>query len=225
MSDFYVVKRVKQSRIRIRPHKIAVFAFCLLPLCALFLGAVNGGLGANPLETVTHQTGEWGLRFLMVTLALTPLREWFGWNRLVQYRRMLGLFSFFYVCLHLSIYLLFDHLFDVQAILEDILERPYITLGMMGFVLLLPLAVTSTKGWIRRLGRNWQRLHRLVYPAAIVAVLHFLWLVKADPREPLIYAGILCFLLGFRLLPERWRRRGRASRTSATVRKTGFRPV
>ncbi len=197
---------------RVRADKIMVFVACLMPVGGLAYGAFTGQLGVNPLEEITHQTGEWGLRLLMVTLAVTPLREWFGWNRLIQYRRMLGLFAFFYACLHLSMYLLFDHFFDFRAILEDILERPYITLGMTGFVLLVPLAITSTKGWIRRLGKNWQRLHRLAYPAAVAAVLHFIWLVKADFREPAIYAGLLCFLLGFRLLPARWRTRGRRRR-------------
>ena len=201
---------------RVRQLKMLVFALCLVPTVVLIYGGFSGALGANPLETITHETGQWALRLLLITLAITPLREVLGWNRLIQFRRMLGLFSFFYLCLHLSTYVVFDHFFDLRGIVEDVLERPYITLGMCGFLLLLPLAVTSTNGWIRRLGRNWQRLHRLVYLAAIVAVAHFLWLVKADLREPLIYAAILAALLTFRLLPERWRKRGRrVTRTAA----------
>lgn len=201
---------------RVRQLKMLVFALCLVPTAVLIYSGFSGALGANPLETITHETGQWALRLLLITLAVTPLREVFGWNRLIQFRRMLGLFAFFYLCLHLSTYVVFDHFFDLRGIVEDVLERPYITLGMSAFLLLLPLAVTSTNGWIRRLGRNWQRLHRLVYLAAIVAVAHFLWLVKADLREPLIYAAILAALLTFRLLPERWRKRGRrVTRTAA----------
>jgi sulfoxide reductase heme-binding subunit YedZ len=207
-----------RNKAQTRKLKALVFSACLLPLGALVYGGFNGGLGANPLETITHETGEWALRLLLVTLAVTPLREAFGWNRLIQFRRMLGLFAFFYVCLHLSTYLVFDHFFDVQGILEDIIERPYVTLGMTGFLLLLPLAVTSTNGWIRRLGRYWRRLHRIVYVAAIAAVLHFLWLVKADLREPLIYAAILIMLLGFRLLPEHCRKWSKSHRKTAPRR-------
>lgn len=207
------MKQGVQHKTRTRSFKALIFVACLLPAGALALGVFASGLGANPLETITHETGEWALRLLLVSLAITPLREAFGWNWLIQYRRLLGLFAFFYVCLHLSTYLVFDHFFDFQGILEDVLERPYITLGMTGFLLLLPLAVTSTNGWIRRLGRYWRRLHRIVYAAAIAGVLHFVWLVKADLREPLIYAGVLAALLGFRLLPEHWRKRSKARRT------------
>ncbi len=190
----------------LRVLKAAVFLLALIPLANLVAGLFTDGLGANPVETITHATGDWALRFVLITLAVTPLRELFGWHRLMLLRRMLGLFAFFYASLHLATWVVFDHFFDAAGMLEDVLERPYITFGMTAFLLLLPLAATSTDGWIRRLGRRWKQLHQLVYPAAIVAVLHFVWLVKADLREPLIYAALLGLLLGWRLLPLRLRR-------------------
>lgn len=193
--------------------KPVLFMLLALPLVGLGWTAVQGGLGANPIETLTHETGQWGLRLLVLGLAITPLRRVTGWNDLIRYRRMVGLFSFFYVSLHLSTYMFLDQFFDWQAIWEDVYQRPYITVGFSAFLLLLPLAVTSTNGWIRRLGRNWTRLHRLVYPAAILAVTHFIWLVKADLREPAVYAGLLGLLLGFRLLPRRWQQPARRRRT------------
>lgn len=191
--------------------KALVFCLALLPFGWLVFGLFAGRLGANPVETMTHETGDWSLRLLLLTLAITPLRRLTGWQWLQRFRRMLGLFTFFYVVLHFSVYLVFDHFFDPRAILEDIIERPYITVGFAAFMLLIPLAITSTQGMMRRLGRNWQRLHRLVYPIAILAVLHFLWLVKADLREPLIYAAILALLLGYRL-GHHYRRRLRLRR-------------
>ena len=182
-----------------RIGKPLVFIASLIPFGGLLWMGLQGGLGANPVETITHQTGEWGLRFLLVTLAVTPLRRLTGWNWLQRCRRMLGLFAFFYVCLHFATYLVFDHFFNIQTILDDVLERPYITVGFSAFLLLIPLAVTSTNAMMKRLGRNWQRLHRLVYLIGILAVLHFLWLVKADYLEPMIYAGLLTVLLGYRL--------------------------
>lgn len=201
---------------QIRWIKVAAFCVCLLPLGYLVIAAFGQGLGANPIETTTHVTGEWALRFLLITLAITPLRQLFGWNRLLQLRRMLGLYAFFYACLHFGTWLVFDQFFDWHGIVEDVLERPYITLGASALLLLLPLAVTSTNGWLRRLGKRWIMLHRLVYPAALVAVSHFLWLVKADYREPVVYAVILILLLGFRLLPEPWRKRATARRRLTT---------
>jgi len=196
-----------------------VFGLCLAPLGLLVLDGLQGRLGANPVETITHATGLWGLRLLLVTLSITPLRRIFGWNRLIAYRRMLGLFAFFYASLHLTTYLVFDQFFDLRAIWEDVLERPYITLGFSAFVLLTPLALTSTNGWIRRLGKRWVTLHKLIYPAAMLVVAHFLWLVKADYREPGIYALILALLLGYRLLPARAgnRRRIRAGHHKGAV--------
>ena len=192
------------ARLLQRIGKPLVFSVSLLPLVWLFWLAWSDQLGANPVETLSHRTGDWSLRFLLLTLAVTPLRRLTGWNGLQRFRRMLGLFAFFYVSLHLSVYLIFDQFFDLSAIIADVAKRPYIPVGFAGFVLLSPLAVTSTNQMIRRLGRNWQRLHRLVYLIAILGVLHYLWLVKADLREPLMYAGILAVLLGYRLW---WRMR------------------
>ena len=162
--------------------------------------ALHDGLGANPVEAITFETGDWGLRFLLITLCVTPLRRITGWQALVRLRRMLGLFAFFYICLHFLTYLVLDAFFDLGYILEDITDRTYITLGFSSFLLLIPLAVTSTNAMVRRLGgRRWRRLHGLVYIVASGGVLHFLWLVKADLREPLIYMGILLLLLLARL--------------------------
>ena len=178
--------------------KPLVFCVSLLPLVWLCWLAWQDRLGTNPVETLSHRTGDWSLRFLLLTLAVTPLRRLSGWNWLLKFRRMLGLFAFFYVCLHLGVYLIFDQFFDPAAILEDIAKRPYITVGFAGFLLLIPLAATSTNGMIKRLGRNWQRLHRLVYLIGMLGVVHYWWLVKADISEPLLYAGLLTMLLGYR---------------------------
>lgn len=185
--------------------KLLVFVLSLLPAAGLAAGLFTGGLGANPVEAITHSTGEWALRFLLLTLAVTPLRMLTGYGSLVRLRRMLGLFAFFYAALHLSTYVALDQFFDAAAIVKDVVKRPYITAGFLGFVLMAPLAATSTAGMIRRLGgRRWQQLHRLVYPCAIAAVVHFLWLVKADLTEPLLYAGVLTALLGYRAAVWRW---------------------
>jgi len=180
--------------------KPAVFALCLLPLALLAWNAVSGGLGANPIEAVIRHNGDWALRLLLATLAVTPLRRLTGWTWPMRVRRMIGLFAFFYATLHLLSYVGLDQFFDWPAIGADILQRPYITIGISAFALLVPLAATSTDAMMRRLGgRRWQRLHRLAYVAAGAGVLHFLWLVKADVREPLIYGALLLLLLGFRL--------------------------
>ena len=179
--------------------KPLIFLASLLPLAWLCWLAWQDRLGANPVETLSHRTGDWSLRFLLLTLAVTPLRRLSGWNGLQKFRRMLGLFAFFYVCLHFGVYLIFDQFFDWAGIVEDVAKRPYITVGFAGWLLLIPLAVTSTNGMIKRLGRNWQRLHRLVYVIGALGVLHYLWLVKADLTEPLLYGGILGVLLGYRL--------------------------
>jgi sulfoxide reductase heme-binding subunit YedZ len=176
---------------------------CLIPLAWLLWDSLNHHLGANPVETLNHRTGIWTLRLLLITLTVTPLRRLTGWNNLIRLRRMLGLYTFFYACLHFLTWLVFDHLFDVHEIAKDIIKRPYITVGFLAFVLLIPLAVTSTKDWVKRLGSRWARLHRLVYVIATGGVLHFLWLVKADVREPVVYASILAVLLAYRA----WRRR------------------
>lgn len=188
-----------------------LIGFCLLPVLSLCWQAANDDLGANPIERITHETGRWTLRLLMLTLCVTPLRRLLGWSWLAPHRRTLGLFCFFYASLHLSTYAALDLGLDFSFLLEDVLERPYITVGFATFLLLLPLALTSTKASIKRLGRRWIELHRLIYLAAIGAIVHFLWLVKADLREPLIYAAIVALLLGYRVASSR-RLRGLATR-------------
>ena len=193
---------------RISRIKPLVFAACLLPALLLVRDAFTGGLGVNPIEDITHRTGDWALRLLLLTLAVTPLRRLAGWHQAIRFRRMLGLFAFFYAVLHFSTYLVFDHFFDLLLILDDVAERKYVTAGFVGFVLMIPLAVTSTQGWIRRLGKRWSSLHRLVYASAVAGVVHFLWLVKIDMGEPLIYAAVLAVLFGARLLYRLRRQRG-----------------
>jgi sulfoxide reductase heme-binding subunit YedZ len=183
----------------LRNPKFWVFGICLLPLARLIYLGGSGGLGANPIEFITHSTGTWTLVGLMVTLSVTPLRRLSGRADLIRYRRMLGLFSFFYACLHFVTYVWLDQFFDPAAIAKDIVKRPFITVGFAAFVLLVPLAVTSTHAMMRRLGRRWQQLHRLVYVIALLGVIHYLWLVKKDMTEPLIYGGVLVLLLAIRL--------------------------
>ncbi len=175
-----------------------IFAAALVPAAALVYGAFTDNLTANPIEYITHTTGKTALTFLIITLTVTPLRRLTGRNEIIRLRRTLGLFAFFYACLHLSTWVVLDWFFDVASMAADVLERPFITLGMTTFLLLLPLALTSTAGMIRRLGKRWQRLHRLVYVAGITAVVHFWWVVKADFREPRLWALALSVLLGFR---------------------------
>jgi len=182
--------------------KPLVFLACLVPFGLLVLGGVQGDLGANPLERVTHATGNWGLRLLLITLAITPLRRLSGWARLLRLRRMLGLFAFFYLSLHFLTWVWLDQELVWGNVVTDIAKRPYVTVGFGAWLLLLPLAVTSTRGMMRRLGRNWQRLHRLIYVAGVLGVLHYIWLVKADLLEPLIYAGLLGILLAVRWRPQ-----------------------
>ena len=175
----------------------------MLPFAALVSGAINDSLGVNPVETMTRETGEWTLRFLLITLAVTPLRKLSGANWLIKLRRMLGLFAFFYAVLHFITYIWLDQFFDWMEIAKDIPKRPFITVGFTAFVLLIPLALTSTNNMMKRLKRNWGKLHQLVYVVAVLGCLHFLWLVKADTREPLVYAVILLALLGFRSYTQR----------------------
>jgi sulfoxide reductase heme-binding subunit YedZ len=185
----------------VRRFKPFVFLTCLLPLARLGWKAYMGLLGANPIEVITHSTGDWTLIFLLITLAVTPLRKLTGQPWLIRYRRMFGLFAFFYVTLHFLTYIWLDKFFNVHDMLADIAKRKFITVGFTGFVLLIPLALTSTSGWIRRLGgKRWQALHRLIYAAAICGVIHYLWLVKADIRKPLQYGTVLAVLLGYRLV-------------------------
>lgn len=188
----------------IRLAKRLVFIAALGPLVFLAWGALTSRLGANPIEVITRETGTWTLRFLVLTLAVTPLRRATGWNGVIGFRRMLGLFAFFYGTLHLFTYLWLDQFFDLAAILKDIAKRPFITAGTTAFVLMVPLALTSTAGMIRRLGgRAWRRLHRLVYVSAIAGVVHYWWLVKADIRRPMAYAAIVTALLALRLYRTR----------------------
>jgi methionine sulfoxide reductase heme-binding subunit len=186
----------------IRYAKPAVFLLAIAPFAWLVFRTMTGRLSVNPIEDITLTTGIWALRLLLVTLAITPLRRLTGWHRVIQYRRMLGLFAFFYATLHLLTYLVLDQGLAFKFILPDIVKRPYITAGMTAFVLMIPLAITSTKGWIRRLGRRWQLLHRLVYVSGAAACLHFIWKVKVAIGEPVYYAAILIVLLAFRIL---WR--------------------
>ena len=180
--------------------KPLVFLACLIPLGRLAWKAYNSALGANPIQVITWSTGTWTLAFLMVTLSITPVRRLTKQYWLIQYRRMLGLFVFFYGCLHFTTYIWLDQFFDLHSIGKDIYKRPFITVGFTAFVLMIPLALTSTKASIRRLGKRWVTLHRLIYATAILGVIHYIWLVKKDVRVPIIYAVILSMLLLYRIL-------------------------
>lgn len=191
-----------------RKFKPLVFAACLLPLAYLSLRTFEVAglhLGTNPVEELLHELGRWGLKFLLLTLAVTPVRRWTGWSWLVRYRRMLGLFAFFYLLLHFLVYAALDQGLDLGLVVEDIVKRPYITLGMAGLLMMIPLAVTSTKAMMRKLGRRWKSLHRLVYVIAILGVWHFYWQVKLDTLQPLVYASILAVLLISRIWPRKRR--------------------
>ncbi|NIO42029.1 MAG: sulfoxide reductase heme-binding subunit YedZ [Burkholderiales bacterium] len=191
--------------------KSTLFVLCLLPLVLLIWRGLNNELTANPIEFITHTTGWWTLAFLMITLAVTPLRRLLNLPWLFRLRRMLGLYAFFYATLHFMTWLVVDQFFDWEAIVEDIAKRPYITVGFTGYMLLLPLAMTSTNSMVHRLGvLRWQALHRLVYVIAIVGVVHFWWLVKKDIREPALFALVLVVLLGVRLT-NAWRKRAVAA--------------
>jgi sulfoxide reductase heme-binding subunit YedZ len=193
MVEDFIMKRISAA-------KIFVFLACLVPLGRLAWKAFNAGLGANPIEVITRSTGTWTLTFLVITLAITPVRRISGWLSLIKFRRMLGLFAFFYGGLHFLTYIWLDKFFDLHEMVKDIGKRPFITVGFTGFVLLIPLALTSTQGMIRRLGKRWQVLHRLIYVSSIAGVVHYLWLVKADKRVPEIYGGILLILLTYRIV-------------------------
>jgi sulfoxide reductase heme-binding subunit YedZ len=180
--------------------KAVLFLVCLVPLGILIWEAFTGGLGANPTQFMEHATGDWTLRFVAITLSITPLRKLLKQPQLIRFRRMLGLFAFFYGCCHFAIYLTFDQVFDLHGIWADIAKRRYITVGFTGFVLMIPLAITSTAGWIRRLGgKRWALLHRAIYATAIAGVIHFWWLVKSDIHLPLEYAVVMAILLGWRI--------------------------
>jgi len=185
----------RQSAIR-----SALFVLCSLPAVWLVFRAVTGRLGINPVEDITLTTGIWALRFLVFTLVVTPVRRLTGWNRIIGYRRMLGLFTFFYAALHFLTYVTLDQFFAFDLILKDIVKRPFITAGFIAFVLMIPLAITSTKGWIRRLGRKWLLLHRLIYVCGVGAAVHYLWKVKVMIGSPVYYAVAIAVLLGLRIV-------------------------
>ena len=190
-----------------RVIRVGVFTLALLPFIWVSYAAATGGLGPDPAEALMHVTGEWSLRLLALTLLVSPLRAWTGWSLLLKLRRMLGLYAFFYGCIHLLSFLQFYVGWTPAGLLEELVERPYITMGFMAWMLMLPLAITSTRGMQRRLRRNWLRLHRLVYPAAILACLHLLWQARSDIGEALFYIGIFAVLLGWRLRRRRLQRR------------------
>ena len=199
----------------IRLLKPAAFAAALLPAAALVYHAFTGDLTANPVEYITRETGYWALALLTISLSVTPVRRLTGWNEVIRLRRMLGLFAFFYAVLHLLTWVVLLSFFDVATMVEDVIERPFITVGMGAFIILLALALTSTKAAIRRMGRKWQQLHRLVYLAAIGAVVHFWWLVKADVTEPRRWAVAVAVVLAIRVW---WMLRSRAATRHAAVR-------
>jgi len=209
-----------------RPRWLAagVRVACTIPALALVLAFLRDDLGANPVEAISHETGQWTLRLLLLTLCVSPARRLTGASWLAPQRRTLGLFAFFYGCLHFAIYLVLDLDFDFSYLGEDLRERPYIGLGFTGFVLMIPLALTSNRFAIRRLGRRWISLHRLVHASAIAGVLHFIWLVKADLREPLVYAACLAILLALRTPALRGiTSPGRGARSVPRDRATGRR--
>jgi len=180
--------------------KPAIFLICLLPFVSLMVGAFNNDLGPNPVETMIRTLGDWGIYFLLMGLAITPARKVFNLNWLIQYRRMIGLFAFFYVCMHFLSYIWFEQFFSLQEITKDIIKRPFITIGFISFLMLIPLAVTSTNGMMRRLKKNWGRLHKLVYPVSILTLLHYFMMIKADYLVPGVLLVILSILLGYRLM-------------------------
>jgi methionine sulfoxide reductase heme-binding subunit len=181
--------------------KSVVFLFALVPACWLIYAALTNGLGANPIQTLTQETGVWTLRFVAATLAITPLRRLTGWNSLIKFRRMIGLFAFFYGTVHFFTWSWLDQFFDWNGMIKDVVKRPFITVGFTAFVLMIPLALTSTTGWIRRLGgKRWNRLHQLIYITAILGVIHYYWLVKADTQRPVRYGVIVGVLLLVRVI-------------------------
>lgn len=198
--------------------KFLVVPACLLPLALLVNKGLQNGLGANPVSVITLSTGFWTLTFLMITLAITPLRRITGWNGLIRFRRMAGLFAFFYGFLHLMTFVWLDQYFDVRSMIREVYKRPYITAGATAFFFMLPLALTSTRGWIRRLGgKHWNRLHKLIYVSATAGVIHFWWEVKKDLTQPEIFALILATLLGMRLFFWAMKRRAISTRVLAEV--------
>ncbi|HEX4538252.1 MAG TPA: protein-methionine-sulfoxide reductase heme-binding subunit MsrQ [Candidatus Acidoferrum sp.] len=201
--------------------KPVVFLICLGPLAALGWQALHGELTANPIEFITHATGDWTLRFLIITLCVTPFRKILHLPELIRFRRMLGLFAFFYACLHFTTYIWLDKFFDLSEMWKDIAKRKYITVGLTAFLLLIPLAITSTAGWIRRLGgKRWQQLHRLIYFSAALGVIHYYWLVKSAVIRPLTYGAIVAVLLLWRLFASLSKNK-RLRVNTVTVRPVG----
>lgn len=197
--------------------KPGIFILCLVPLALIIFDGFTDSLGANPIEEITHRTGDWALRLLLITLAVTPARRLFNWTWATRLRRMLGLYAFFYALLHFLTYFVLDQFFAWDEILKDIVKRPYITIGFSAFIMLIPLAVTSTNNMIRRLGPRWNKLHQLVYVIGVCAVFHYLWLVKADNLQPLIYAGILIALLMVRSWSKRQTQARRRQQTASAA--------
>jgi sulfoxide reductase heme-binding subunit YedZ len=204
--------------VKLKLLRVAVFAAALIPVARLAWKGYRQILGANPIEVITRSTGDWTLIFLMLTLSITPLRKLTGQNWLIRFRRMLGLFAFFYASLHFTTYIFLDKFFDVHEMAKDIGKRKFITIGFTAFVLLIPLAATSTAGMIRRLGKRWQKLHRLIYVSAIAGVIHYWWLVKADVRKPQYYAIVLILLLGYRVLAAQQKKIAAPTRVPAPSR-------
>lgn len=209
----------------LRGLKVLVFLACLVPLAQLLLAVFSIGpfdLGANPIEELLHELGIWGLNFLLITLAVTPLRQLLGQPWLLRFRRQFGLFAFFYVLMHFLVYALLDQRLALGAIVEDIAERPYITIGVAALLMLLPLALTSTRAMMRRLGSRWKKLHRLVYLIAVLGVWHFYWQVKLDTLDATIYAGVLAALLAYRLWRHgrrKWLRAGPGPSTTEPAKQ------
>ena len=194
-----------QGLLKSKFAKPLVFILCLLPMASIVWRIFFGDLGSDPIETITFATGDWTLRFLLITLAVTPFRQWFGLSSLLRFRRMLGLYVFFYVCCHFLVWFIIDHALSFGDMVEDIIDRPYITFGFSALMLLIPLAITSNNAMVRKLGKRWEKLHQLVYVIIILGVLHYLWLTKADYLEPGIYALIAGVLLLQRLKTGKWR--------------------
>jgi len=199
--------------------KVIVFSLSSVPLLGLVWRGFHNSLTANPVEFLQHKTGDWTLRFLIFTLCITPFRKMLNLPELIRFRRMLGLFAFFYVCLHFLTYLGPDQSFNFAGMLKDVVKRPFITVGFTAFVLLIPLAITSTAAWVRRLGgKRWQALHRSIYLCAILGVIHYYWLVKSDVRKPLFYGFLVGILLLWRITEWLTRRRAAALAHTAPIR-------
>jgi methionine sulfoxide reductase heme-binding subunit len=209
----------------VKPKYLKPFVFlaCLIPLGRLGWKALNAGLGANPIQVITWSTGTWTLVFLVITLSITPVRKLTKQYWLIQFRRMFGLFAFFYACLHFTTYIWLDQFFDLHSIAKDVVKRPFITVGFTAFLLLIPLALTSTQASIRRLGKRWQTIHRLIYVTAVLGVIHYVWLVKKDIRKPVIYASILGVLFAYRIIVWGWARF--AAPSSAQTASIGRRTI